>query len=469
MSLNHKKLLKKKQKQKKKEKQRSKQQTVTPIAVHELPVISAWESDAHDGAISICFARQITSIQYHISMYLLDIWSLGVKDAYMRKVPFEQYKELVEDSHYYKRAEAGRLKKLLLDAVAFGRKNGFEPCGDYIKMKPFIKGISTENSSPHGMTFGKDGEVFYIANPETETVKQIKTRMATLEKTLGMGNFHFVLPDGILPNTPKAYVEQKMVVDGQVVDPSLLPPDENKKTFLATTTNELQMYARLYYSIKNFAALIKKLDKLKCVKYMDENTFHINYHKEAKNFGLEVAHKDVPKELFPIIFGDGRFRNQKTELTIDLRSYDRAVNMIEFIDKKISRKILYLNDIATYNEVMSDPKLTFDEVFSQIDSNPNDEVLAHLDELKSNQSLSDEERSAKSFEFFMQQMRANPLVTKKPVHFYKDGIKRIKTSLNMQKLIAQQHAEGNTDYTALDLIEQVVTSSMSKVSDIESD
>lgn len=459
MSLSHKKLLKKKQKRQKKQQKRHK--TLVPKALYELPIVAAWETECVKGMISICFVRPINNTDYHLAMYLIDLWSLGVKDAYTGKVSYEQYKELTEYSRRFNRAEPGRLKRLLLDAVAFGRENGFEPGGDYAKMCHFIKAISTKDAQPHGMTFGNDGEVTYVANPESESAKEIKTRLATLEKTLGAGNFHFVVPENSLADTDPQHSVQKIVNNGKAVDMKSFSAEKHKGKILATTTNELQMFVRLYYVIQDLTGLIKAFDKLKCVEYMDENVFHLNYHKEAKNFGLEVGYKKVPEGLFPIILGYGHFRNNKTELIIDIRSYKRALSMIKFIDNNISRKVLHLNEMATYNEVMCDPNLTFDDVFNDIKSNPQAELMEKLELIKQDISITEDERRRESKAILGEQVNAaTPVVTKNPVPFYEDGIKGMEISLMMRQIIAQRHADGEVNYSAKDLIKEVVSSDM---------
>ena len=81
--------------------------------------------------------------------------------------------------------------------------------------------------------------------------------------------------------------------------------DKNKlqePKLIMTTTEELLMPVRLYYTIHNKKSLIKALRKLKCVLFSekDDNHFIISYHKEAKKFNLAVPYQEVPKELYPI-------------------------------------------------------------------------------------------------------------------------------------------------------------------------
>ena len=83
------------------------------------------------------------------------------------------------------------------------------------------------------------------------------------------------------------------------------PIKEQKNVLIVTTTKEVAMPIRLYYKVHDKLTLIKCLDRLKCICWLTENHFLINYMKEAKNIGLMVKYSKVPPELYPIILADG--------------------------------------------------------------------------------------------------------------------------------------------------------------------
>jgi hypothetical protein len=122
---------------------------------------------------------------------------------------------------------------------------------------------------------------------------------------------------------------------------------------IMTTTEELLMPVRLYYTIHNKKSLIKALRKLKCVLFSkeDENHFIISYHKEAKKFNLAVPYQEVPKELYPITLAEGYIVGN-CKLHIDARSLRRGVELVDFLVKFIiPSSIIEITDMANYNKV----------------------------------------------------------------------------------------------------------------------
>jgi len=189
MALSHKQQLKKKANKQKK--RMSKNKTNAPVKISQLPIIESWQSDSIDGMTSVCFARRISSLEYHISMYLLDIWALGVKDSFMQRISFEQYQQMMITSQRYTKVDSRTLKSLILDTVDFGRDNGFEPYGEYEKMLPYILRIPTVDSESHDTSFGDNGVVKYIPYPDEDHVL-VKKRLQTLDDKLGQGNYEFI-------------------------------------------------------------------------------------------------------------------------------------------------------------------------------------------------------------------------------------------------------------------------------------
>ena len=141
-----------------------------------------------------CFVRRINADDYHVMMYLLDTWALGVKDSYVRRWGLIDYEENSEQSLKFQRVEPGCLKLFIKDSAAFGVKNGIEPIGQYSKMLPYLVSIETEGAELPNIEFGDNGQVVYIANVENETSKEIEQRRFRLKETLGYGNFDFFVP-----------------------------------------------------------------------------------------------------------------------------------------------------------------------------------------------------------------------------------------------------------------------------------
>jgi hypothetical protein len=192
MAQSHKQQLKKKQKQQKKKSKKMK--LIQPSCVANFPVMSAWVSAMVQGIQMGCFVRRISADDYHVMMYLLDTWALGVKDSYVQLWSLIDYEKIIEQSPNFQRVEPGYLKLFIKESAAFGVKNGIEPIGKYSKMLPYLENIETEAAEQPNIEFGDNGRVVYIANVENETSKEIEQRLFRLKETLGDGNFDFFVP-----------------------------------------------------------------------------------------------------------------------------------------------------------------------------------------------------------------------------------------------------------------------------------
>ena len=117
---------------------------------------------------------------------------------------------------------------------------------------------------------------------------------------------------------------------------------------LMTTTNEFFMPIRLYYTIYDMKKFYEILHNLSCVSFAEQDHFYISYWKEIQNIGLSVNHNDVPKPLYPIILAHG-FINDDHTLHLNLRSFERGLKMIEWINHHIHPSYVKLTHIASYN------------------------------------------------------------------------------------------------------------------------
>ena len=162
---------------------------------------------------------------------------------------------------------------------------------------------------------------------------------------------------------------ERMIVHGN----DELKPD--KETLLFTSTNEPMMPVRLYFKFLNRKNLFRALERRRCVNWENENHFIISYWEEARNMNLDVAYDDVPEDLFPILLANGRIVSN-SEIHVDVRSFKRALEIINFLYKYIGPKFLYITHVATYNRYMSATSdniqevmnLNFDELFSDVNT-----------------------------------------------------------------------------------------------------
>ncbi len=191
--------------------------------------------------------------------------------------------------------------------------------------------------------------------------------------------------------------------------------DKNKlqePKLIMTTTEELLMPVRLYYTIHNKKSFIKALRKLKCVLFSakDDNHFIISYHKEAKKFNLAVPYQEVPKELYPITLAEGYIVGN-SKLHIDTRSLRRGVGLVDFLVKFITpSNVIEITAMANYNKatVARDEdeyyqwfNVNYSELFDNVRiTDHNVELLNPIQKLLEFHEDSNEEREHKTLEEF---------------------------------------------------------------------
>jgi hypothetical protein len=137
-------------------------------------VLVAWE---HGSSVSACG-------------YLVDVWCLGVKDcAGPKTMDRRKLPDFVRSffSTFGQPPVAAPLElaqQVVFGAVDYAHGMGFEPHPDFAK----CAGHLGEWSGANDITFGRDGMPMYIQGPHDDTFRI----MATLRKSVGDGNFHYL-------------------------------------------------------------------------------------------------------------------------------------------------------------------------------------------------------------------------------------------------------------------------------------
>jgi hypothetical protein len=156
------------------------------------PGVQATE-DTESGLLGVVVAREHGS-SVSACGYLVDVWCLGVKDCIgpktmdRRKLPDFARKIFIAFSQPPVPAPLDLARQVVFGAVDYARGLGFEPHPDFAKCASHLG----EWSGTSDITFGRDGVPTYIEGPYNDTLRI----MATLRKTVGDGNFHYITAIG---------------------------------------------------------------------------------------------------------------------------------------------------------------------------------------------------------------------------------------------------------------------------------
>jgi hypothetical protein len=158
----------------------AKQSAILPI--HEC--LMPEELFDKNGIGTVVISRKMTGANFAISVILLDVYCLGVKNAYFRVVSSTEYRETLNHirmNEALKSVEPACARKLVESCIAYARKIGFKPHPDYGPAQ-YIFGDIEADSCAESYTFRKDGKPFYIAGPHDDAIK-VRSILKTLQES----------------------------------------------------------------------------------------------------------------------------------------------------------------------------------------------------------------------------------------------------------------------------------------------
>lgn len=158
--------------------------------IFECVINPQWEKE---GFAQILLSRRQPNGKLVLGAFLVDICCLGLKNTFCKtEIPLEDY-ETLKDRMYQETlctyCDPAHAVKIIYGAIRYSKNLGFEPQKDFA-LSSFILDEPSEEDSFVDIKFGKEGKPFYIAGPD-DNVDYI---MRKLSKSVGEGNFHFIVP-----------------------------------------------------------------------------------------------------------------------------------------------------------------------------------------------------------------------------------------------------------------------------------
>lgn len=138
-----------------------------------------------------------------VSAFLVDVFCLGVKDAFFRLMTEDEYENQVKEgsrhSHGgdFEKIHQACAKKLIDGAVEYADKLGFKSHPDYKNAVNIFKGVDA-GACPVAYVYGKDGKPFYMSGPYESAARSEKI-VDTLRKKCGEDGFHYLVGIGGVP------------------------------------------------------------------------------------------------------------------------------------------------------------------------------------------------------------------------------------------------------------------------------
>jgi hypothetical protein len=160
------------------------------FTIYECLVNTDWQGK---GLAHILFSRKQPDNELIIGVFLVDIYCLGIKNAFCNaNISLEEYEKLkfrMSQESSLIACDPKLANRIIYGAIEYARTLGFEPQKDFA-LSRFILDEPSDADLLFDVEFGKDGKPLYIAGPNDNVDHVIKQ----LSKKVGEGNFHYLLP-----------------------------------------------------------------------------------------------------------------------------------------------------------------------------------------------------------------------------------------------------------------------------------
>ena len=144
-----------------------------------------------EGIGQLVLARTLPSGMVAASFFLLDVWCLGVKDAFfavMTPQKFGDRKDELSRQQSFTDIDPSIARKLLHDAAIYAAGLGLAPSEDFAQAEAIFGDIPMAMET---FPFGKNGKPFFISGPH-DSPTRIRRILDTLAKRAGPDGFDFI-------------------------------------------------------------------------------------------------------------------------------------------------------------------------------------------------------------------------------------------------------------------------------------
>ena len=162
------------------------------------PVVQARASTTiwKDGIGEALLARRGPNGMTVISVFLLDVYCLGVKNVISRadsELATNQWmSDLFDRAGPWTDVSPEYIRKVVEESIGYALSLGIAPHPECATAQ-MIFGDLDSSKCAHQFTFGNEGKPLFVAGPR-DNPSRIRTIISTLQQTCGEDGFHYVLP-----------------------------------------------------------------------------------------------------------------------------------------------------------------------------------------------------------------------------------------------------------------------------------
>jgi hypothetical protein len=149
------------------------------------------------GLGNLVFSRSLLDGRLALATFLLDVFCLGVKNAFLATVSRAEYAQRVTDwrvKEHFQPMDPACFRKLVEGGVAYALELGFSPHVDYADARQIFGEVQAA-ACRTPFKYGRDGKPLYVSGPH-ETPAQVRGIMEQLGRRVGPGNFDYLVLAG---------------------------------------------------------------------------------------------------------------------------------------------------------------------------------------------------------------------------------------------------------------------------------
>jgi hypothetical protein len=134
------------------------------------------------GMGTLMLTRGASSSYLRLSAFLIDVWSLGVRDVMFEEIDgdaFDLYLDRMNAGSPIISVDPGYARKLLRDLAAWSASIGFAPHRDFPTVERIFGEVNAD-ACDAVFSFGQEGKPVYVSGP-SETPAQVRSRSEQMQ------------------------------------------------------------------------------------------------------------------------------------------------------------------------------------------------------------------------------------------------------------------------------------------------
>lgn len=159
--------------------------------IHKCLINKEWQTE---GLAFIMVIRKMGGEKFLLGSYMVDIFCLGVKDAFVKIVDEDELNQFIKESLWMNtECDITLAQNIIYGAMEYAEDLGFKPHTDFGLAQYVLDDI--EDVEYMEIEFGSNGKPLYIQGELDTKYLHI---LATLDKNVGAGNYEHVLEDELV-------------------------------------------------------------------------------------------------------------------------------------------------------------------------------------------------------------------------------------------------------------------------------